>query len=1097
MSSRFTRVVVFVLLTSLAALCPAQSTRGTLAGTITDPSGAVVSGAPVEVQAQTGGEKRNTVSGPNGEFRIEALDVGVYSITVSAPSFSVTRLANVQVDASQTTPVSIKLVPGKASETVTVEASAAHVQTESGELSGVISETQIKDLPLVTGNPYELAEIMPGVAPSTQRDSFTNGVGFSVDGLRPRANNFLLDGFDNNDNGISGQALQPTNQEAVSEVVVLKNGYSAEYGRGGGSVTNLTFKSGTNNIHGGLWEQYSGNALFAVTPEEAASGLTNTPHAVNNLFGFRVGGPILKNKLYYFGTSQWTRLFGAPNPLPVQLTIPTAAGASTLQSLGSNNNAQILLNSLAGLRAPISDGSPIPIGARPGCPAPCTVDVGLFTRTDTTKSLSREWTVRGDYNPSESDTIFARYTDTFSSLTPDLFANSTALPSADTMQGGPARNLGVMWAHTFGPRVVNELRFSGQQIDFGFNPTAATLANPLAHLPGLALASSLGNTVFGGFAQATFPQGRSHKTIQFQDAVSFNRGTHTFKIGADIAVLLVRDQIPFNSDGTIVFSSGGDCSAIGLATCTDLANYLDNFSGPNGTINKQFGNPTISVPTTQQAYYFQDSWKVRPNLTLEYGVRYEYQPPDASNVLPFPAVNRATALTAPFQQQTELQPDRNNWGPRLGFSYGPKFWQRFFGEDKTVIRGGVGIFYDAFFTNISNNTAATAPNTLGGNIFGGSTSRGTASALATLSSITPTVDPTNLVESVVSNLKNPQTYQWNLNVQRELPGKLIAEVAYVGTRGERLWDNEQLNPVDPNTGERLNPDRGSIILRGNRGDSIYHGLQTQVTRNVGKLSIQGSYTFSRAIDNQSEVFPSSGGASRWEITSDPRSDRGPSAFDHKHRGVVTWVYQLPSPSQSFLKTILGGWVSTGSASFITGAPETVYLGGWDQNGDGEAFNDRPFLGNIKAPVNESPACLASPTCVTGVGFNDGSGNLIDFIQALFGGGGNGVTLPITASQAHYIVFNQGSGKNGNVGRNSFYFPGRQLWNLGAIKRFQIPYRESQVEFRADFFDAFNHPNEGADNLAGFGDLLNPGVFGNFRTTRGDARTIQFWLKYAF
>jgi Carboxypeptidase regulatory-like domain/TonB-dependent Receptor Plug Domain len=1086
----FSKLAAFVLfLTAGAAF--AQSTRGTIAGTITDSSGAVLTGATVEVEAQGGGTKRSATTGVNGEFRIEALDVGIYVVAASAPNFARTQLNNVEVNASQTTPVNIRLAVGRTSDTVTVEASGARVQTETGELSGVISQTEIKDLPILTGNPYALAEILPGVAPSSQRDSFTNGEGFSVDGLRPRANNFLIDGFDNNDNGIAGQALQPTNQEAVSEVVVLKNSYSAEYGRGGGSLSNLTFKSGTNIIHGSLWEQYSGNALFAVTPEEAASGLTKTPHAVNNLFGFRVGGPILKNKLYYFGTSQWTRNFGAPNPLPVQLTLPTAAGVATLQSLGPNNNAQILINSLAGLRASVSDGNPIPIGNRPGCPAPCSVDVGLFTRTDTTKGLSR------DYTATEADTVFVRYTDTYSSLTPDLFANNTALPSADTLQGGPARNLGVMWAHTFSPRVINELRFSGQLINFGFNPTAATLANPLAHVPGLALASSLGNTVFGGFSQATFPQGRSHKTIQFQDAVSFTRGTHTFKLGADVAVLLVQDQIPFNSDGTIVFSPGGDCSALGLTTCTDLANYLDNFSGPSGTLNKQFGNPTVSVPTTQQAYYFQDSWKLRPNFTLEYGVRYEFQPPDASNVLPFPAVNRATALTAPFQQKTEVQPDRDNWGPRFGFSYGPRFWQGLFGQDKTVIRGGFGVFYDAFFTNISNNTAATAPNTLGGNILGGPTSRGTANALQAVSAITPTVDPTNLVEAVVSNLQNPLTYQWNLNVQRELPGKLIAEVAYVGTRGERLWVNEQLNPVDPTTGLRLNPNKGSIIVRGNRGDSIYHGLQTQLSRNVGKLSLIGSYTFSRAIDNQSEVFASSGGASRWEVLNNPRSDRGPSAFDHKHRAVITWVYSLPSPSSSILKTILGGWVSTGSASFTTGPPETVYLGGWDQNGDGEAFNDRPFLGNPKAPVNESPACLASATCVTGVGFNDGSGNLIDFIQALFGGGGNGVTLPISASQAHFIVFNQGSGKNGNVGRNSFYFPGRQLWNLGAIKRFPIPYRESQLEFRADFFDAFNHPNEGADNLVGFGNLLNPGVFGNFKTTKGDGRTIQFWLKYSF
>jgi Carboxypeptidase regulatory-like domain/TonB-dependent Receptor Plug Domain len=1075
-----------------------QATLGIVAGTVTDHSGAVVVGATISAQRTEGGDQRTATSGPNGEYRLEALTPGTYRVTVTAPNFSATELANVVVSSSVTTPANVRLEVGKTTETVTVEASAQQVQTETGDLSAVIPQVEIKDLPIASGNPYDLAKTLPGVLVGDSRTTgFSNGAEFSVDGLRARANNFLIDGFDNNDYGITGQALQPTNQEAVSEVTVLKNSYAAEYGRGGGSVSNLTYRSGTNTIHGAAWEQYSGNSLFALTPEESASGLTAPPHVVNNLFGFRVGGRLIKDKLFYFGTSQWQRNFGAPSPLPTTLTIPTQAGVDALQSMGPNNNVQVLVDSLGGLRGSTADPTQvntINVGNRAGCGSPCLVEVGPFTRTDTTKGVNREWTVRVDYLPTSVDNIFVRYTDTQNSFSPDLFANPAALPTADTQQGGPARNMGVMWAHTFGPRVVNEFRFSAQTINFGFNPTAATLANPLAHLPGLTLAASFGPTLWGGFSQGTFPQFREHKTLQFQDAVSFTRGSHTFKIGADLAILLVQDQIPFNSDGTIVYSSGGDCSTIGLTDCTDLANYIDDFSGPAGTIDKQFGNPLISVPTNQQAYYFQDSWKVRPNLTVNYGLRYEYQPPDANNVLSFPAVNRATVLTDPFEQRNEVRPDRNNWGPRFGFSYAPR--GRFFGENKTVIRGGAGIFFDSFFSNINDNTAATAPNTLGGNIFGGPASRGTSGTFAAISAIAPVSDPTNTVFAVTSDLRNPETYQWNLNVQRELPGKLIAEVAYVGTRGTRLWASEQLNPAVPDlaagTDDRLNPNRGSIVARANRGDSNYHGLQAEVSRSVGRLTVLGAYTFSRAIDNSSDIFATSGGASRWEITNNPRSDRGPSAFDHKQRVAITWLYAFPSPSNSVLKAILGGWSSTGSVAFQSGAPETVFLGGWDQNGDGEAFNDRPFQGNLAAKVNESLTCLSNPTCNTGVGFNDGSGNLIDFIQALF----QGVTLPVTADQVRYVVYDFASGKNGNVGRNSFYLPGTQTWNLGVIKRFRIPFHESQVEFRGDFFNAFNHPNEGV-NVSGYGDLLSPGVFGNPRSTLSGARQIQLWLKYSF
>jgi hypothetical protein len=1084
---------ILVMLTC-ASLAFSQATLGIISGTITDSSGAVVVGVTVTARRTEGGEPRTTTTGGNGEYRLEALTPGAYRVTATAPNFSTTELPNVVVNASVTTPVNVRLEVGKTTETIEVQASGQQVQTETGELSAVIPTVEIKDLPIASGNPYDLAKTLPGIMVGDSRTTgFANGAEFSVDGLRARANNFLIDGFDNNDYAIAGQALQPTNQEAVSQVTVLKNSYGAEYGRGGGSVSNLTYRSGSNNIHGALWEQYSGNALFAVTPEEAASGLTKPPHVVNNLFGFRVGGPLIKNKLFYFGTSQWTRNFGAPNPLPTTLTIPTAAGAAALQSIGPNNNIQILLDSLSGLRGSTADPTQVNtvnVGNRPGCGSPCLIEVGPFTRTDTTQSKSREWTVRGDLLPTNVDNIFVRYTDTMGSFAPDLFANPTALPSADTQQGGPARNMGVMWAHTFGPRVLNEFRFSAQTINFGFNPTAATLANPIAHDPGLALGASFGLTVWGGFSQGTFPQFREHKTLQFQDAVSVTKGSHTFKIGADLAVLLAQDQIPFNSDGLITYSSGGDCSAIGLTACTDLANYVDDFSGPSGAINKQFGSPLVSVPTNQQAYYFQDSWKVRPNLTLDYGVRYEYQPPDANNVLPFPAVNRATVLTDPFKKVIPVRPDRNNWGPRLGFSYAPR--GRFFGDNKTVIRGGAGIFFDAFFTNISDNTAASAPNTLGGNIAGGPASRGTAGTFAAIAAIAPVSDPTNAVTSVLSDLRNPQTYQWNLNIQRELPGKLIAEVAYVGTRGTRLWANEELNPAVPNlvagTDNRLNPNRGPIGVRGNRGDSDYHGLQAELRRSVGRLTVLGAYTFSRAIDNSSEVFATSGGTSYWEITNDPRSDRGPSAFHHKHRATITWVYDFPSPGNSVLKTILGGWSSSGAIAFQSGAPETVFLGGWDQNGDLHSANDRPSDGNHAVRLNLSNACVADPTCITGVGFDDGSGNLIDFFQ-------NGV-LPVTASQVRYIIFNLASGINGNVRRNSFYLPGTETYNLSAIKRFKLPFRENEIEFRADFFNAFNHPNEGV-NVTNYGNLLNRAVFGNARTTLSGARQIQLWLKYSF
>lgn len=1108
-TTRTTFLVVLatlMLAANLSQFSFGQTTLGVIAGSVTDSSGAVVVGASVSVQRAEGGEIKVTKTGPTGDYRIESLTPGTYTVKVIAERFSANELSNVAVNASVTTPINVRLAVGQATETVTVDASAPQVQTETGQLDAVIPTAQVRDLPIVGGNPYSLAVTLPGVSQPDQRDNFTNGAGFSVNGLRPRANNFLIDGFDNNDYGIAGQAFQPTNQEAVDSVTVLQNAYSAEYGRGGGSVSNLVYKSGTNTIHGAVWEQYSGSALNAVTAEQAASGLTSAPHQVNNLFGFTVGGPVIKNKLFFFGTSQWTRQIGAPTAAST-LTIPTASGIATLQSLLPNNNVQILLNSLGGLVAPSPVGTAVPIADEPGCVG-CSVQFGTFIRTDSGRSLSYEWTARADYQPNSTDTIFARFTNNNSSFSPDLFANPAALPTQDTQQGGPSRNLGVMWSHTFSPTVVNEFRFSAQTIAFHFDPTAATLANPQAHLPGITFADSFGSgtVALGGFEQATWPQGRQHQTFQFQDAVSIVKGRHSIKAGIDLAVILVQDEIPFDSDGTAAFAGGGNCTFNGAAsTCSDLANYIDDFTGSAGSagsISKQFGNPRISVPTNQQAYYFQDSWKVRPNFTVDYGVRYEYQPPDAENVLPFPGIGRADAVTIPFQTRVEVQPYRKAWGPRLGFSYSPHFAESIFGADKTVIRGGAGVFYDPFFTNISDNTASLSPNTLGGTQFGLS-GRGIPQALESISAINPTADPTNTVEPVVSNLRNPRTYQWNLNVQRELSGKLVAQVAYVGSRGEGLFANEQLNPRISTgalfaAGPRLNDNKGPIIVRGNRGDSNYHGLQAQVTRNVGRLSLRGAYTWSRAIDNTSEVFATTGGASRWQNVFDPRSDRGPSAYNHTHVAAFTWVYALPSPSMPFLNQVFGGWETSGSIVLQSGAPETLFFGGLDVNGDGEGFNDRPSLLNPNAPINVSNACLNNPTCATGIGFTDplefGPG-LFDLEQLFFGVGG-GVVLPVSPNQVKYVA---NVGQNGNVTRNTLTLPGLETYNLSVIKNFKIPFRENQLQVRADFLNAFNHMNAGQKNIIDYGNLLSPGfgVLGPKNLTLDGGRSIQVWLKYSF
>jgi len=277
-----------------------------------------------------------------------------------------------------------------------------------------------------------------------------------------------------------------------------------------------------------------------------------------------------------------------------------------------------------------------------------------------------------------------------------------------------------------------------------------------------------------------------------------------------------------------------------------------------------------------------------------------------------------------------------------------------------------------------------------------------------------------------------------------------------------------LNPLVDDVA-RIYPNRGSLVIRGNSGDSIYHGLQTSLSRQVGNFAIRGSYTYSKALDNGSDVFVTSGGASRWQNVLDPRSDRGPSAFNRTHRAVISYNYEVPFKNHGAWKYLADGWFTSGVIAFQSGTPETIYLGGYDQNGDGEAYNDRPNWGNPKAALNYSPACnYWGSGCITGIGQDDGSGQLVDWNSG----------APGNLNQFRYIVtltpvYGGAKFTNGNVSRNNFTYPGRQDWNLSLGKRFMMPYKEGHLlEFRMDLFNAFNHANLGVNNLNGNIDSQN-------------------------
>ena len=1079
------KIVLRFMLVLVAFLLPAsvfaQTSNGTIAGTVTDQSGAVVPKATVKAESAALNVSRETATDSAGTYRLESVPPGVYSVSFTSQGFDIYQVNDVQVPASLSVTVNAKLTVGQVKHTVVVEAeSGQQVDTQSGQMSTNLSTTEVLELPQNSLNPAELALTLPGVQDANGY-GFSNGFDFSVNGSRPRANNFLIDGQDDNDYAIAGQAFQPTNIGAVQEVSILTNAYSAEYGRGGGSVTNYIYNTGSNTFHGKAWEIAHTSDVDAV---DAADAFIDQPKPVSieNIFGFNFGGPIVHDKLFAFGTGQWDRF--RETALGASLRIPTDAGISTLQSVlptltpAGQANVTYLLASIGSLRGngAVSPRS-IDLGAGRG-----SVDTGLTSRQGVAEADNdRQWDVRLDYHISNADSLYAAYLRDDSALTPDFFNNNAAYPGFDSDQGGPSQVFRGGWTHIVGTNIVNELRVSYTNIAFTFGETAQTLANPFGSDHNVSFGSDTGFATLG--LNGALPQGRAHKTWQLQEALSYTLGRHTIKGGIDTTFLDVTDTIPFNSRGSISYLSGGGFSSLG--------NFIDDFTGQGGSISIVFGNPVIHPSVTMYMPYIQDTYRLKDNLTLSFGLRYEYWG-TVENTVQFPAYDHRLGFgvvggTFPGAFSSLQQPDKNNFAPRFGFAYTPHWGSWLFGHDKTVIRGGYGLFYDGLFTNILDNTAATSPNTTGGTITGGS-GRGAADATATLAAFVPSPNPFATPDTINDNLRNPLTHQWNLEIQRELPGRFILTAAYVGSRGEHLFVNQDFNEqVD--FGPRLNPNFGSVISRSNGADSNYHSGQFEIERRFHtNLTVRASYTYSKLIDDGSEVFSTTGGASRSQDLECQKCDYGLSAYDRRHRFVGLYIWEIPGyKSNSIMRLLTSGFQLAGIVTAQTGAPNTLF-DGFDVNGDGNGGNDRPVIGNQSLPIT------SRGIDGTQLGLNAVPGTYYDVVGCFF----EGVCIPTSASGFHWLI---PAGGLGNLGRNTYVGPGQFFWNGSLQKTFKLPFGKLEnqaVIFRWEAFNILNHPNLVTPDLSqnSSTDLLDPDFLDPASTING-GRTMKFWLVYQF
>jgi hypothetical protein len=1095
------RLVLAVALALVCSCClQAQTPNGTIAGSVVDVAGAAVPGAMVTVISLETNEVRSATANGVGGYRIEFVHPGSYRVQVTAPTFATSTVERVTVTTSVVTSANVMLTAGTVTSVLEVSStSASALKTNSGELSDTVLLREINNLPIATRDPYMLALTLPGVT-SVTAANFTQGDAYSVNGNRPRDNNFLVEGVDNNDQNLHGQAFLPTNLEAVEEATFLLNAFSPEFGRGG-SVSNLLIKSGTSRFHGAAYERLLNSALDATDHAAVRSGAQKNSSR-ENIFGFRIGGPIVHDRAFFFLSNQWDRYRASAN-LGI-LEIPTAAGhAALLPYAATRPWVANLLQAYGSLRGdPALFRRTVALGLDPSNPATDrgSVEFGGYQRRAGAVSNGRELEATTDFIVTEKDKIRVRFIQSPTSTPLDVVNYPNQLPGFDANNSATIYNAGAVYTHIFSPKVVNELRLAWTRIGFNFGLTPDTYANALALAPAVSIANITtgrpqDRTSAGYGIPSATPQGRFQNTYQLEDAITWLIGNHALKAGFDVADIRARDAIPFNFYGSLGYSAA-------TSGYSSLANFVDDYAGTEtatASARISFGNPIVHPEIWTQSYFVQDTWKLRPNLSIDMGLRYEYHG-TPFNVLNYPAFDPANPTAFPSSSTPNVRvaqtPDRNNFAPRLGFNYGV--------NSKTVISGGGGVFYNHVFTNIIDNVQGTAPNTASKSIVtdpSAGAGRGTPNWSGVIPGITiQSALPTDYANVIPAHLLDPFSYQYNLRVQRELPGAFVLALQYVGNKGQKLYASDEFNPTLPGTSTRVIPTRGRIQVEGNSGKSNYNSAQLDLQQKARHgLSFRTAYTYSKLLDTGSEIFTdNSANLSTYAEIQRPFSrnrEYGPSAFDHRHRVTISAVYEPPTwhaeGAARLLAAVVNGFTFSGIQSFQSGQPINPEIGA-DWNGDG-INNDRPILGNKNAPLATWAIQGDDPSFFGGLP----PGTLCE------GSEGYNTYDPchvVSPNDVHWIASILGTTQN-TVGRNSLVADHQSNTDLSVARSFKT-FEGQDFMIRVEAINALNHGHtEGFNATLITGIFADPTMgttnFGDSTLTTTGGRTLRVYARYQF
>ncbi|HUR37433.1 MAG TPA: TonB-dependent receptor [Terriglobales bacterium] len=1082
---RYLSAVFTLLLLSVMAV--AQTSRGTVTGTVTDTTGAVIPNATVTLTSKETKLSREAKSTGVGLFRFDAVDLGEYDIKVTMSGFSVANFTNVTVTAARTIDLPVQLKAG-AQETVEVSGQGVDTlqTTEQVRLRSIDSRA-LADLPIQGQNSLNLLLIAPGVATTDAGGSINSGIG-SVNGTRPRGNNFMIDGISNNDISVAGPAIVPTNNDALQEVTVQTSNFSAEFGRAGGAVINQVTKSGGNKLHGTIAWVYRSQLFNASDRAErlgAAAGATDVRAKFKeNIPAFTVGGPVYipgvydgREKTFWFAGGQWDRY--SDRGAAVSFTVPTAAGLAVLQSLSAAcPNVALYLQSIDGLTAPTQSASSLAQnGVSIAIPAnvfaasgSCNgtdrsgqrVQYGTASRAAASTALNDNHVARVDHRFNDRHSISGRwlYTNTFQN-------NATIAVSRFFDADSTDRSMSALISHSYvhSATLTNELRLNYGRINPQFPLSNAALAGTLP--------TYTVGTLSGFGAAATFPQGRTANNYQLQNTMTVVRGKHQLRFGFDLLRQIATQTAPANVRGSITYTSSQVVAGqANTGIVEGFANFIDNFSGPTGALNKVYGTPTYHPTQFQQAYFFQDSWRVTPTFTLNLGVRYENfgQP---ANIFQLPVVSLDAAT---YGTPNTVNRDNNNFGPTVGFAWSPQASDGFLGSmlgGKTVIRGGFQTSYDSWFNNLFSNMAGGAPNLVSAVPLApaqnNATPRGIANWSASFAALTPApLNPlTDTGSQFMKNMRSPYTMRYSFGVQREMPWKMVADVSYVGSQSRKQLINVQLNPRQPNatltavnpinnagnnTG-RLIPTIGGRTPRMSAGNANYNSLQIDVRRGFSETAIGGiqfasAYTWSRNMDNvASAEFTTNQAVTSFSqyqnvFLANRNIDYGRSDNDRTHTWQTAIVWDVRGPKNGWKYNAFGGWTLSYIIPIVSGEPFNIFQGR-DSDFDGSTA-DRPDVGNWNAPINTRGRIVATTTCASGYQ-NPDVGTAV----------GVGCVTPADVRWIQVAGYHL-PGAN-TIGRNALTTPGSVLVNMTVLKKFKIT-EGTMLEFRSEIRNLANHEN---------------------------------------